>query len=487
VLSFTTSKARMHASLYEATSVNVEVHRAKVESEQDDAPLAATDHGAAPPGGESTDMDVTLVGRDGAAVGASRAVLARHSAVLEEVFFRGRPSAHYDAAGATLRLEFCGREVLEAAVHHYLRGEVPPSFPLTEPTELAARNLAQLHRLAHLFQFAALGELTYRSLRKLVNKRAVLACAIFDELSLRGEGEKGARPAAAADSIARYALDTLRVFPMDTLLAGGAQWMREAAVEAIIRDQDIEVDEFFMFKILHAWAGRHEERLPVARRLAGHIELRFIDSELLRTQVATSGYFLAEEIREAERLICNSPEDRDPSEMERVLVEGAGCELANGIYCRAEEELGLGEEEVLFVKETDSGMDEMGLFLYGKLWNIAPCTDYSNCCYSCAEPSRGAAAAPSALVPDGGWYAATGGKAPAPYCLYLPVTRAGRGSGVAAGTGIVAPNLEEMLDPTIAEKRRSQYFENRAGDMGEKRIMTLEQMMHLPVDRGEVM
>ena len=51
----------------------------------------------------------------------------------------------------------------------------------------------------------------------------------------------------------------------------------------------------------------------------------------------------------------------------------------------------------------------------------------------------------------------------------------------------LAPNLEEMMDPTIAEKRRSGYFDKRTDDVVEKRIMTLEQMMHLPVDKsGEV-
>jgi siroheme synthase (precorrin-2 oxidase/ferrochelatase) len=48
---------------------------------------------------------------------------------------------------------------------------------------------------------------------------------------------------------------------------------------------------------------------------------------------------------------------------------------------------------------------------------------------------------------------------------------------------LFAPNLEEMIDPTIAEKRRSGFFDKSHDDTVEKRTMTLEQMMNLPEDR----
>jgi len=58
---------------------------------------------------------------------------------------------------------------------------------------------------------------------------------------------------------------------------------------------------------------------------------------------------------------------------------------------------------------------------------------------------------------------------------------------LSTGKTALAPNLEEMMDPTIAEKRRSGYFDKRTDDVVEKRTMTLEQMMNLPVDKsGEV-
>mmetsp|Transcript_38569 Transcript_38569/g.70725 ORF Transcript_38569/g.70725 Transcript_38569/m.70725 type:complete len:173 (+) Transcript_38569:101-619(+) len=167
--------------------------------------------------------------------------------------------------------------------------------------------------------------------------------------------------------------------------------------------------------------------------------------------------------------------------MERVLVEGAGTEIVNGIYCRVEEEVGMGEEEYLFVKEADDGSD-VGLYLWGTTWNIAMCADYSNCFYSCEDPPNKST---TELVPGSNWMVQYRGQVPPPCCTYLPITRMGRLSNLSEKS-LMAPNLEEMMDPTIAEKRRSGYFDRRTDEVIEKRTMTLEQMMNLPEDRGDV-
>jgi len=210
--------------------------------------------------------------------------------------------------------------------------------------------------------------------------------------------------------------------------------------------------------------------------------LKFIEQDLLETQVRTSTYFTDKKIIEAVNLIKNSLADRDPSEMERVLVEGAGTEIVNGIYCRVEEDIGVGEEEYLFVKEADDGYSDVGLYLWGTTWHIAMCADYSNLFYSCQDDPRKCS---TELVPATGWEALYNGEGPPPYCTYLPITRMGRSSG-SLEKSMMAPNLEEMMDPTIAEKRRSGYFDKRTDDVMEKRTFTLEQMMHLPEDRKEI-
>ena len=420
-------------------------------------------------------MDISIFGNDGIPVRASKFILACYSPVFEEIFYKQRDCTSYDKRAGTFVLDFCNEEVIKAAVHHCFSGELPDGFGITSPCESVARNLAQLDHLAHLYKFSALGEVTYRALRKLINRRTVLACAIFDELP------EGA--AEAVDSIKRYALDSMREMPMDTLLGGGVQWMKEGSLEAIMQDQDMDVDEFYMFKILKAWNADSSkgDRLPVSRRLSQHIELKFIDPELLQTQIKDSGFYEEKQIIEAVRLIKDSLADRDSSEMERVLVEGAGTEIVNGIYCRVEDEIGMSEEEILFVKEADDGYSDVGLYLWGTRWHIAMCADYSNCFYSCEDPPNKAS---TELVPARNWQVMYGGLDPSPVCTYLPNTRMGR---LSTDKTALAPNLEEMMDPTIAEKRRSGYFDKRTDDVVEKRIMTLEQMMHLPVDKsGEV-
>jgi hypothetical protein len=80
----------------------------------------------------------------------------------------------------------------------------------------------------------ALAEVSYKAARKLINRRAVLACAVFDELSSLKE-------AVGFDCIKGYALDTIRDMPMDTLLGGGVQWMKEESLEHIMLDKDLDV------------------------------------------------------------------------------------------------------------------------------------------------------------------------------------------------------------------------------------------------------
>jgi hypothetical protein len=234
-----------------------------------------------------------------------------------------------------------------------------------------------------------------------------------------------------------------------------------------------------MFKILNAWeqgAHRVKDRLPKAQRMAKHIELKFIAAELIQTQIKQSGYFDNSTITGAIRLIEDTLANRDPQEMERVIVEGAGTANVNGIYVRVQEEIGMGEEDILFVKEADDGITDVGLYLYGNKWNIAMCTDYSNCFYT--SPDNPAKLS-TELVPRDGWVTSPAGEEPPPCATYLPNTRALRSSR----NTLFAPNLEEMIDPTIAEKRRSGFFDKSHDDTVEKRTMTLEQMMNLPEDR----
>lgn len=227
-----TSEDGMGASRRNFEPTNVTAYlAARVESEKPKVKVEYN-HSAALVGGsvKSHMMDIALIGRDGASVNSSRFILACYSSVLEEVFFKQRECSNYvqdEPKGNTLTVDFCNESALKAAVHHCFTGELPPEFATPSPSEDVARYLAQLDHLAHVYKFGALGEVTYRALRKLINRRAVLACAIFDELSGAGAG--------VVDSIKRYSLDTMREMPMDTLLAGGVQCFKEDGSHMDIR------------------------------------------------------------------------------------------------------------------------------------------------------------------------------------------------------------------------------------------------------------
>lgn len=427
-------------------------------------------------------MDVTLVGKDGVSgVRASRALLATDSFILEDIFFKNREWGEYDAMESTLKFDYATNDVLRALVYHNFNDKLPIDFDITSPTDIVVRKLAQLYHVACTYKFHDLAEDTNGALRKLINTRVVLACAAFDELSYQhGTG--------TVDGIKRYALDSIRDMPMDTLLAGGLQWMKEESVEAIILDEEMDVDEFYRFKILSVWAntvvdvaygGEKDDRASAAaRRLAKHIELKFIDTDLLLSQVQDSGYFDANTINDAVKARRDSLAN-SMYEKECVLVEGAGSDIVNGIYCRENDEVGVGEEEILFVKEADDGYSDIGLYLYGTTWHIAMCADYSNSFYTCQDPLN-KSNSDNDLVPSNQWVVMDGAVGPAPYCTYR---RNAEMQGKRMRRSSLAPNLEEMIDPTIVEKRRSHCFDQTKGDVAEKRTMTLEQMMNLPVDQ----
>ena len=469
---------RRGSSVRDIGSVNVTAYLAKRSADAEKSSVANV-YGQSAMIGKALSkphmLDIRFKADDGVNVFANSFIMACYSPVLEEVFFKKKKFAIYDEKKQKLTIEFCNGSVLKAAVHFCFTGELPADFNVSDNSEAVARNLAQLDRFATTFQVRALGEVSYRAARKLINKCAVLACAVFDELScLNG--------VSGLDSIKGYAIDTIREMPMDTLLGGGVQWMNEASLECIMQDQDIDVDEFYMFKILNAWvkdADRVEDRLSKAQKMAQSIQLKFIAVELIQSQIRESGFFEEESIRSSIRAIEETLAARDPHEMERVIVEGAGLDHVNGIYVRVLEELGMSEEDILFVKEADDGISDVGLYLYGNKWNIAMCTDYSNCFYSCPDNPVPQV---NELVPRNGWDT-YGGMAPAPTCTYLPNTRAVRRSQ----NTVLAPNLVEMIDPTIAEKRRSGFLaRDHIDDTVEKRTMTLEQMMNLPEDRENV-
>ncbi len=57
--------------------------------------------------------------------------------------------------------------------------------------------------------------------------------------------------------------------------------MKEENIKTILKDQNMEVYNFYMFKILSVWVSFDtRKRMFMVRRLSRHIEIKFINMEL---------------------------------------------------------------------------------------------------------------------------------------------------------------------------------------------------------------
>ena len=158
-----------------------------------------------------------------------------------------------------------------------------------------------------------------------------------------------------------------------------------------------------------------------------------------------------------------------PEEQEHVLVSGAGTEAVNGIYVRMEEDIGLGDEEAVFIKEAseDEIGGDYGLYLWKDQWSISPCVDYSNVLYCRhAQDKRGW----NRLKPSADKWATESGKKPAPTCEWSAGANESK-----ANAKYEAPRLSTM-------KKEHSIRDIADGDYANEKEMSLDDMMNLPTD-----
>ena len=254
----------------------------------------------------------------------------------------------------------------------------------------------------------------------------------------------------------------------ETLIANGTQFLNENSIEAIICDQEMDVDETTMFKILSDWVKQDESNIDVGKRLVSHIQLCYIKPNHLKYVVKKCAFVAAADVDAALKEIEDALVNESLDNKEQVLVTGAGQESVNGIYVRLEEDIGLGSEDVMFVKEGDfdSGCGaDYNLFLLRSTWAIATAFDNSSHLYSCEITEGSILPRP----PEGGWQSAKG-EDPPPTCAWSP-------SKAKAGKLYVAP---EISCSVCSGTRNS--ITNGDHDEGLQRQITLRTMMALPVD-----
>ena len=343
--------------------------------------------------------DIELRGKDGAVVKAASFLLACHSSVFEELFYsKGESKAD---KSKTILLEFAVHTTIKAAVHFCATQELPHDVE-NQANETNIRVMSQLHLFAQLFKIPLLLDATYRAGRMLMNRKPSLVCATFDEcnmLQLKAESENNwglvlTEKQSYDDDLRAYALDFMRDSPLEVLLGpeSGISFLSSSSIAAIICDQEIDVDEYTMWRILNLWVmsaqGSEDDKIATARSLVvSHIQLVFIAPEQLKYQVKKCSYVDPTDVEEAIKEIEVMLENDSPDEKERVIVEGAGDDKVNGVYVLADDNIGLKKDEVMFLKEGDEDeafSSDFGLFQWGESWGIANCADFFNLLYSCA-------------------------------------------------------------------------------------------------------
>lgn len=266
----------------------------------------------------------------------------------------------------------------------------------------------------------------------------------------------------------------MRDSPLTTLLAKGTVYLSQASIEEVICDQNMDVDEHTMFHILNSWVKQDDDNIETGKSLVSNIHLSYIKTDYINSVVRSCGFVALSDVEAALKEIEEFLATQSPDEKEHVLVESAGNDKINGIYVRMDSDIGLGGEEVMFVKEAhedDYGPD-YGLYLLRSTWAITSCVDYSNILYSFELTGMSDSSHPLHQPPKLGWKA-DGGSHPAPLCTWKPAREAKHKS-------YVAPNLADL------GKKKKNICDMADGDHDEgmNRRMTLRTMLNLPTDEG---
>ena len=271
----------------------------------------------------------------------------------------------------------------------------------------------------------------------------------------------------------------LRETPLTTLLDGGTIFLNEDSIGAIICDQDMDVDEHTMFHILNTWVKQDlEGNIETGKALVSNINLAYIKTDYLNNIVRKCGFVEASDVQNALKEIEEMLANQSPDEKEHVLVEGAGNDAVNGIYVRMDEDIGMGEEEVMFIKEApedDYSCSDYGLYLLRSTWAITPCVDYSNILYSC-DVKQSTSSTSHSRPPKSGWVSASSADPP-PTCTWNPSKDSSNTK--ANGKGYVAPNL---ADVGRNNRRLSDVANGDHCEGSLVRRLTLRTMINLPTD-----
>lgn len=235
-----------------------------------------------------------------------------------------------------------------------------------------------------------------------------------------------------------------------------------------------------MFHILSAWvkAAPIDNNVEVGKSLVSHIKLSLIEPEYLNNQVKKCGFVDLKYVQDAQEEIQLMLANQSIDDKERVIIENAGHTVVNGTYVRMEEDIGLGDEEIVFVREAEDELDQdLGLYLWNGQWAISSCVDYSNIFYTCGVLDTKKTCSSRLKPPKSGWKPVSGCEPP-PICTWKP----GKGDNKSKlAESRLAPTLDELKGST-SKSIVPAISDVAKGDHAEYTNLTLSEMMNLPTD-----
>lgn len=296
-------------------------------------------------------LDVTLVGREGVQVRASRYVLACRCEKLEKKLYHSGTHPQVEL----VHLGDYTDKVLRGFVEYCFTGELV-EFSSGDWSPSTVTDVIELFRMAQDYCFRLLKNEVYQLARKVMNCRPPLATLFYND---------------AASDIQSYARQTLLECSREALFADESFVDRLSAerIEGLVGD----LEELDAIKLCAKWMATTDaaNATEVARRLASTIDLTELHmTDNVQTILKESGLFDDDTIRQATKSACKAKERMN---VDRVLVEGAGEESVNGIYYRSDED----EEECMYVKDCGT----MGLHCWNNRWHIGRTYDLSHSLY----------------------------------------------------------------------------------------------------------
>eukprot|EP00544_Gedaniella_sp_CCMP2646_P009403 CAMPEP_0202481714 /NCGR_PEP_ID=MMETSP1361-20130828/1189_1 /ASSEMBLY_ACC=CAM_ASM_000849 /TAXON_ID=210615 /ORGANISM="Staurosira complex sp., Strain CCMP2646" /LENGTH=450 /DNA_ID=CAMNT_0049109273 /DNA_START=72 /DNA_END=1424 /DNA_ORIENTATION=- len=336
--------------------------------------------------------DVTLVGKQGAHVRASKYVLSCRCDFFADKF---STHAYHQEEAEEEEQVYIGEydaHVIQAMADYCVTGELT-DFTKTHaihPQLTSVENIVQLARLAVDFNFWPLQMECHQLSRRFMNLHLHTACLFY------------AQDKACPTDILRYATCTLQECPKQALFGENTfvSILSSKRMETLLQSLARDLQELEKVKLLQLWLQQGEHDLQVARRLAS----TYIDMSRIRvtnetvTLLLESNLFDAQDIPPVDSSL-SSHTDQDECKEEHVVVTGAGKKAVNGIYM-------LNEEEDMFV--TSDG--DYTLYCWNETWHIAATCDLSHSLYQCASNQE-------EKVPCSGWKS-LGAERPVPTCVW---------------------------------------------------------------------